>query len=56
MTVYRPATKESLVGRATYAASHTFVTHDISGKGRLNTSYFLRVLSATALHTASVPY
>lgn len=53
---YHPVTGESLMDRATYAASRTLVTRDESGKGRLNTGYLLRVLSSTALHTASVPY
>ena len=53
---YRPANSGSLVGRATFAASRTVITRDDSGKGRLNTAYLLRVLSAAAVHTASVPY
>ena len=46
----------SLMGRATYAASRIFVTRDESGKGRLNTSYFLRVLTSVAAESASRPY
>jgi len=44
------------MGRATYAASHIFVTRDDSGKKRLNTSYFLGVLSSVAIHSADRPY
>jgi hypothetical protein len=46
----------SLVGRATQAASRTVVTRDESGKGRLNTSYLLRTLTAVAKDSASTPY
>jgi hypothetical protein len=53
---YRPSSGGSVMGRATYAASRIFVTHDGSGKGRLNTSYFLEVLSSAAMHTAYRPY
>jgi hypothetical protein len=53
---YHPATSGSLVGRAAYAASNVFVTRDDSGKSRLNTSYFLAVLSSVAIHTAHRPY
>ena len=38
---YHSSTGGSFMGRATYAASHTFITRDDSGKGKLNTSYFL---------------
>jgi hypothetical protein len=53
---YHPASSDSLMGRATYAASRIFVTRDDSGKGRLNTSYFLGVLTSAAIHTAYRPY
>lgn len=46
----------SLMGRATTAASRIFVVRDESGKGRLNTSYFLRTLTSVAAETASRPY
>ena len=46
----------SLMGRATYAASRTVVTRDVSGKGRLNTSYLLRTLTSVAKDAASTPY
>jgi hypothetical protein len=44
------------MGRAAYAASRIFVIRGDSGKGRLNSSYFLGVLTAVAIHTASRPY
>jgi hypothetical protein len=47
---------ESLMGRAVYAASGTFVTRDESGKGKLNTAYFLRALTSVIADTASRPY
>jgi hypothetical protein len=53
---YHPASSDSLMGRATYAASRIFVARDDSGKGRLNTSYFLGVLTSAAIHTAYRPY
>jgi hypothetical protein len=46
----------SFMGRATTAASRMFVVRDESGKGRLNTSYFLRTLTSVAAETASRPY
>jgi len=52
----RPSTSGSFMGRVTYAVSHIFVTRDESGKGRLNTSYFLGVLTLVAAHTADRPY
>ena len=53
---YRALNGGRLMGRATYAASRTVVVRDASGKGRLNTSYLLRTLSAVAKDTASTPY
>jgi hypothetical protein len=54
--LYHPSTSNTLIGRGTYAASHIFVTRDDSGKKRLNTSYFLGVMSLVAVHTARRPY
>jgi len=53
---YHPSTSGSFMGRASYAASRIFITHDDLGKGRLNTSYFFGVLSSVAAHNASRPY
>jgi hypothetical protein len=53
---YQSAGGGNLMGRATHAASRTVVTRDESGKGRLNTSYLLRALTAVAKDTASTPY
>jgi hypothetical protein len=53
---YHPSTSSSFVGRATDAASRMFVARDDSGKGRLNCSYFLGVLTSVAIHTAYRPY
>jgi hypothetical protein len=53
---YHSSGSGSVMGRATYAASRTVVVRDASGKGRLNTSYLLRTLSAVAKDTASTPY
>ncbi len=46
----------SLTGRAAIAASRTLIVRDDSGKGKLNTSYLLRTLTAVAKDTASTPY
>src|ERR1700722_15815191 len=39
-----------------HAASRSFITRTDSGKKRLNTSYFLGVLTSVAIHTAYRPY
>jgi len=54
--LYHFSTSNTLIGRATYAASHIFVTRDDSGRKRLNRSYFLGVLSLVAVHNARRPY
>ena len=54
--LYHPSTSNTLIGRATYAASHIFVTREDAGKKRLNASYFLGVLSLVAVHSARRPY
>ena len=53
---YDASTSDSFMGRATYAASRIFITRDDSGKRRLNTSYFLGVLTSVAISTANRPY
>ncbi|MGA9511453.1 MAG: hypothetical protein WBV55_22720 [Candidatus Sulfotelmatobacter sp.] len=53
---YPPAGAENLMDRAVHAASRTFIIRDESGKGRINTSYFLRTLTAVVADTASRPY
>ena len=53
---YRPSTSTTFVGRVSYVASRILVTRDDSGKGRLNTSYFLGVLASVAIQTANRPY
>ena len=53
---YYASMSNSFMGRASYAASRIFVTRDDSGKGRLNTRYFLGVLSSVAMHAAYRPY
>jgi hypothetical protein len=50
------SSNESLMGRATHAASRIVVTRDDSGKLRPNTPYFLRTLTMVAASTASRPY
>jgi hypothetical protein len=53
---YHASNSISFRGRVTYAASRIFITRDDSGKGRLNTSYFLGVLTSLAIQTAHRPY
>lgn len=53
---YHPSTSSGFMGRAAYAASRIFITRDDTGRGRLNTSYFLAVLSSALVHTAYRPY
>jgi hypothetical protein len=53
---YHSSSSDSLVGRAMYAASRIFVTRDESGRGRVNTSYFVAVMSSAAIHMANRPY
>jgi hypothetical protein len=53
---YHPSTSGSFMGRATYAASRIFITHDDSGKGKLNTSYFLGMLTSVTVESAYRPY
>ena len=48
--------RDSLVSRATYAASSVLVTHDDSGRTLPNTSYFVRVLATAVAHSAYRPY
>jgi hypothetical protein len=53
---YHPSTSSSFMGRATYAASRIIIARDAAGKGRLNTSYFVGILTSAAIHSAYRPY
>ncbi len=53
---YQASSKDNLLGRATDAAARIFVTRDDSGRQRVNTSYFMGVLTSVAVHSASRPY
>jgi hypothetical protein len=53
---YHGSISDSLIGRASYAASSLVLTHDDEGNGRLNTSYLLRVLTSAVAHSAYRPY
>lgn len=53
---YHPSTSSSFMGRATDAASRIFITRDDSGNGRLNTSYFLGMLTSVTVESAYRPY
>ena len=52
---YYASTSDNFMGRVSYAASRIFITRDRSGKGRLNTSYFIGVLASVAVHSAYRP-
>jgi hypothetical protein len=53
---YQPSSSDRFMGRATDAASRIFVTRDESGKRRLNSQYFVRVLTSVAADSASRRY
>jgi hypothetical protein len=53
---FHPATSGGLLRRATEAAASVAIVRAPDGKGKLNTGYFLGVLSSAALHTAYRPY
>lgn len=53
---YQPSSHDKVMERATDAASRIFVTRDESGKRKLNTNYFLRVLTSVAADSASRRY
>jgi hypothetical protein len=53
---YQPSSSDKLMGRATDAASRIFVTRDETGRSRVNTQYFLRVLTSVAADNASRRY
>ena len=53
---YRASASDSLMGRATDAASRILLTRDEAGRRRFNTSYFLRVATSVAAHSASRSY
>lgn len=52
ISVYAPSTSASLMGRVSYAASSLLIARDGSGKGKLNTTYFIEVLTSVAAHAA----
>jgi hypothetical protein len=52
---YHPSSSDSLIGRSIYAASRIFVTRDDTGRGKVNTTYFLGVLTSAAVHMANRP-
>lgn len=53
---YHASTSNRFFGRAAYAASSMVITHDESGKTRLNTPYLLTVLTSAVAHSAYRPY
>jgi hypothetical protein len=55
-TRYRPSDSDSMLARATDAASSVLFPRDETGRRRLNTSYLLRVATSVAAHSASRPY
>jgi hypothetical protein len=53
---YRPSDNNSVLGRATDAASRILITRDESGKRRFNSTYFLRLATSIAADSASRKY
>lgn len=53
---YRASESDTLMGRASDAASRIFVTRDETGRRRINTTYFLRVATSIAAHNAARTY
>ncbi|HSY93391.1 MAG TPA: hypothetical protein VK812_18655 [Candidatus Binatus sp.] len=53
---YMASNSDSLMGRATDAASRIFVARNEEGKRTFNTAYFLRLATAIAAHSASRTY
>jgi len=53
---FHGSTSNSLVGRATDAASSIVLTRDEDGTRKLNTQYLLRLLTATTAHVADRRY
>jgi len=53
---YRPSDNDSVMGRATDAASRILVIRDQSGKRRFNTTYLLRLATSVAADSASRRY
>ena len=53
---YRPSDKDSVMGRATDAASRILLTRDQTGKRKFNSTYFLRLATAVAADSASRKY
>jgi hypothetical protein len=53
---YRPSDNDSVLGRATDAASRVLLTRDPSGKRKFNSTYFLRLATAVAADSASRKY
>jgi hypothetical protein len=53
---YRASDSDTLMGRATDAASRIFMTRDETGRRRINTTYFLSVATSIAAHNAARTY
>lgn len=53
---YQASSSDRLMGRATDAATRVFLTRDETGRKKVNTSYFVGVLTMLAEHRAERPY
>jgi hypothetical protein len=53
---YRPSDNNTVLGRATDAASRILLTRDQTGKRKFNSTYFLRLATAVAADSASRKY
>ena len=52
---YHASTSDSFLGRTSDAAPGIFIMRDVSGRKRLNISYFLEALASVAIHSANRP-
>jgi hypothetical protein len=54
--IYHGSTSDTVLGRVSDAASSIVLTRDEQGNRRLNTTYLLRVVTASVAHSAYRPY
>jgi len=54
--IYHGSTSDTVLGRMSDAASSIVLTRDEQGNRRLNTTYLLRVVTASVAHSAYRPY
>ena len=55
-TTHTVPARNTLMGRTLFAVSPVLITHDLNGRARPNTAYFLQVLTSAVAHSAYRPY